>query len=238
MTAPQPTAVSRLTENEKVCLRRWLDHQTAKEMAIDLGISPHAVEKRLKMARAKLGVSSSLEAARLLAAHERKGTAENRGYQPADLDHSSIAVETQVQRRPWRSYATGGTIMLILAGLALFQTVPTNEQLPNDKAPPPERVAASAEQVTAFLGDSFDILDRDHSGFLEASEMPPVQVRVGSPGNLRAVDQAAARAMWMERGDTDGDGRISKTEYIAASRPPFDHGGIPADWKPRSKRGD
>ena len=39
-------------------------------MATDLGISPHAVEKRLKMARAKLGVSSSLAAARILAASE------------------------------------------------------------------------------------------------------------------------------------------------------------------------
>jgi len=63
-------AVARLTANEKECLRRRLLPQTAKEMATDLGISPHAVEKRLKMARAKLGVSSSLAAARLLAGAE------------------------------------------------------------------------------------------------------------------------------------------------------------------------
>lgn len=46
-------ALARLTLNEKECLRRRLLHQTAKEMALDLGISPHAVEKRLKMARTK-----------------------------------------------------------------------------------------------------------------------------------------------------------------------------------------
>jgi DNA-binding CsgD family transcriptional regulator len=63
-------ALARLTANEKECLRRRLLPQTAKEMVIDLGISPHAVEKRLKMARAKLGVSSSLAAARLLAGAE------------------------------------------------------------------------------------------------------------------------------------------------------------------------
>jgi DNA-binding CsgD family transcriptional regulator len=63
-------ALARLTANEKECLRRRLLPQTAKEMATDLGISPHAVEKRLKMARAKLGVSSSLAAARLLAGAE------------------------------------------------------------------------------------------------------------------------------------------------------------------------
>jgi DNA-binding CsgD family transcriptional regulator len=58
-------AVLRLTLAERECLKRCLDHQSAKQMAIDLGISVHAVEKRLKMARAKLGLSSSLEAAKL-----------------------------------------------------------------------------------------------------------------------------------------------------------------------------
>jgi len=63
--------ITRLTEREKEALRRWLGHKTAKEIALDLGISHHAVEKRLKMARVKLGVGSSLEAARALAAAER-----------------------------------------------------------------------------------------------------------------------------------------------------------------------
>ena len=58
-------AVLRLTLAERECLKRCLDHQSAKQMAIDLGISVHAVEKRLNMARAKLGLSSSLEAAKL-----------------------------------------------------------------------------------------------------------------------------------------------------------------------------
>jgi DNA-binding CsgD family transcriptional regulator len=66
-------AVLRLTTAERECLKRCLSHQTAKQMAIDLGISPHAVEKRLKMARAKLGLSSSLEAAKLVESLERSG---------------------------------------------------------------------------------------------------------------------------------------------------------------------
>lgn len=52
-------SLSRLTEREKVCLRQWLQHKSAKEIAADLGISHHAVEKRLKMARMKLGATSS-----------------------------------------------------------------------------------------------------------------------------------------------------------------------------------
>jgi DNA-binding CsgD family transcriptional regulator len=66
-------AVLRLTGAERECLRRCLSHQTAKQMALDLGISPHAVEKRLKMARAKLGLSSSLEAAKVVDSLERYG---------------------------------------------------------------------------------------------------------------------------------------------------------------------
>lgn len=66
-------AILRLTIAERECLKRCLNHQTAKQMALDLGISPHAVEKRLKMARAKLGLSSSLEAAKLVESLERSG---------------------------------------------------------------------------------------------------------------------------------------------------------------------
>src|SRR6188768_3292731 len=76
-------ALARLTANEKECLRRRLRQQTAKEMALELGVSPHAVEKRLKMARTKLGLSSSLEAARLLMASEAY---QQTGPQAPDVD--------------------------------------------------------------------------------------------------------------------------------------------------------
>src|SRR5205823_5281631 len=68
-------ALARLTEREKVCLRQWLQHKSAKEIAVDLGISHHAVEKRLKMARTKLDATSSLEAARMLGKAEGYGQA-------------------------------------------------------------------------------------------------------------------------------------------------------------------
>jgi DNA-binding CsgD family transcriptional regulator len=68
-------SLSRLTEREKVCLRQWLQHKSAKEIAVDLGISHHAVEKRLKMARTKLGATSSLQAARMLGEAEGYGQA-------------------------------------------------------------------------------------------------------------------------------------------------------------------
>lgn len=127
-------AIQRLTMAERECLKRCLDHQTAKQMALDLGISPHAVEKRLKMARAKLGLSSSLEAAKLVAALERSG-----GLVPGSSDllpgdsrpddgGSDAAPRNETARIPRRNllYAvSGATLMSILAAAALMLWVPS-----------------------------------------------------------------------------------------------------------------
>jgi len=88
-------ALARLTDNEKECLRRRLQQQTAKEMALELGVSPHAVEKRLKMARTKLGLSSSLEAARLLQASE---TYQQTGPKPSVLHDLVPSGEARLPR--------------------------------------------------------------------------------------------------------------------------------------------
>jgi len=62
--------VSRLSEREREVLRLLLAGHDAKSAARSLGISVHAVNERLREARRKLGVSSSREAARILAAHK------------------------------------------------------------------------------------------------------------------------------------------------------------------------
>lgn len=126
-------ALGRLTENERACLMRRLHHQTAKEMAIDLGISPHAVEKRLKMARTKLGVSSSLEAARLLEASEGYGQP---GPQTSDLGPEAAARQESVDpvtpRPAWRRtapYVLTGAIAMSLAVIVLLTVAPLNAPL-------------------------------------------------------------------------------------------------------------
>ena len=63
--------IARLTEAQRVALRLFMERKTAKQIAIELGITPKAVELRLKGARDALGVSTSAEAARLLAAAEK-----------------------------------------------------------------------------------------------------------------------------------------------------------------------
>jgi DNA-binding CsgD family transcriptional regulator len=65
-----PISPDRLTEAQRVALRMFMERMTAKEIGRQLGISPKAVELRLKGARDTLGVMTSAEAARILAAHE------------------------------------------------------------------------------------------------------------------------------------------------------------------------
>lgn len=64
------TAVDRiesLTDSQRAYLRLVLEHKSSKEIALLLGISAHTVDKRLKEAMRILGVSSRVEAARILA---------------------------------------------------------------------------------------------------------------------------------------------------------------------------
>lgn len=56
-----------LSEREKETLRLLLEGHDAKSIARYLGLSVHTVNERLRASRRKLGVSSSREAARLLA---------------------------------------------------------------------------------------------------------------------------------------------------------------------------
>lgn len=104
-------SLSRLTEREKVCLRQWLQHKSAKEIAADLGISHHAVEKRLKIARIKLSATSSLEAARMLA--EAEGYGQAVAHSP-DLGSGALPLQSDSVRP-----AVVGVAIMILVGAIL-----------------------------------------------------------------------------------------------------------------------
>lgn len=180
--AMETSATARLTEREKDCLRRWLRHETAKEIALDLGISPHAVEKRLKMARAKLGVSSSLEAARLLEADEGY---HQEGPQTADLGGN----RKPSQHRWQRPLVMGVLAMFIAVTTALLLTT----QAANDGTTAANRPQASGEEI-ARLPPGPQISRED------LAQLPPYPTptadtrRVGGrPVIWRAVDPAAPK---------------------------------------------
>ncbi|MET0307893.1 MAG: hypothetical protein ABW023_04230 [Sphingomonas sp.] len=237
-------ALARLTENEKECLRRRLLPQTAKEMAIELRVSPHAVEKRLKMARTKLGLSSSLQAARLLVQAESQPLVP----QASDLAASAAAPHARRipgERRRW--WILGGLTMIsitIAVALAsawsgapapLAAPTPASASARQDGA---GRIPATPETAAAFLASSFDAMDRDKSGFLDASEAPRVTVTVGPPdgptADRKQLAPQQASAQWLARNDGNRDGKVSKLEFVAANRAMIEAAGLPAQWKPRS----
>lgn len=224
--------IDRLTEREKDCLRRWLAHQTAKEIALDLGISPHAVEKRLKMARAKLGVSSSLDAARLLATTE--------GYQQAVPQSPDLKIPTPVSdKRISKSIVIGGSIMSLVATILIVIAAQASNSI--DGASAAGMRKASWDETATFLSEAFSTFDKDRSGFLgpaEASALEPRDVAYRDKTLPTAPSKGerdpAAEAKWMAKLDTNRDGKVSRDEYVSYMMPWTLLSGIPKDWKPHA----
>lgn len=157
METPDP--IARLTEGEKVCLRLWLQHKSAKEIAADLAITHHAVEKRLKMARIKLGASSSREAARRLLEAEACGATV---AQPPDLAVALDAPQSGLDRR----LIIGGTAMSLIAAAALVIAMPPLAQ----EAVPVSAEAVKAEAVLSERDEQLNIL---LGGLLASAEIDP-----------------------------------------------------------------
>lgn len=210
MTAADP--ITCLTEREKEVLRAWLSHKSAKEIAIDLGITHHAVEKRLKMARTKLDAGSSREAARMLAGAE--GVPQ--GYQlavtnPPDLQPALGPSPSQHSR----NLVVGGIAVSILTGLGLALAAATQPAEPAEI------------EIDSDPGKLFAHLDANDSGFLEGRESPFVTLALVE-GHARETREGSANtgdgtgpgevATFYAAADRDVDGRISLAEYTAWSR--------------------
>lgn len=247
-------AINRLTENEKDRLRRRLLPQTAKEMAIELGISVHAIEKRLKMARTKLGLTSSLEAARQLAKSEQYGelvpqSSDLAGREP--IHDETSAADTHSRRRHHLVNILGVLVVIfIFSGfLVLALQVPDNHADQSRASPAagstiakPAMRTASPDEVRAFLASSFSTMDRDRSGYVERAEAPSAY-GVGQsysagerPKNASVtwIRGTTAQAMWISKADSDADGKVSRAEYADWGFPLFAKRGVPANWKRKS----
>jgi len=204
-------AILRLTEAERQCLKRCLQHQTAKQMALDLGISPHAVEKRLKMARAKLGLSSSLEAAKLVELSDRSGRL---GPQSSGLPSGNArpdedgALAIPRNETAWtvrRVYLVSGTILMsAAAALALIfavqssgaiegQTIPTpgvaSEQPATPNSAPTAGTEAALRSLVAGLVSGSPDYEKLSPQFAEAvrRNLPMTQPMFKGLGELRSV---------------------------------------------------
>lgn len=236
-------ALARLTENEKQCLRRRLQHLTAKEMAIELGISPHAVEKRLKMARTKTGLSSSLEAARLLEALE-KGYGRTIPHAsaleigPAETERGEGAdppLETGRVPRRYALLVSGAFLMILFAtalAIALQSSAPSGASPTGERAAPvahsvrpvimehfepSEMVKVTPTEIALMIESTFPVIDKNGDGYIEADE---ALVEAPVPGTDEIEQPIFVKD---KRGnvETSGTRRISveqaRAEYIATA---------------------
>ena len=89
------------------------------------------------------------------------------------------------------------------------------------------------DQAEAFLSDSFSLIDRDGSGFIEEAEQPPLKTRQVSTDGTDNGPIEADPAAWRTIFDVDEDGKVSREEYIAKLLPGVLERGIPENWKPR-----
>jgi DNA-binding CsgD family transcriptional regulator len=189
-------SLARLTEREKVCLRQWLQHKSAKEIAADLGISHHAVEKRLKMARTKLGATSSLEAARMLGEAEGYGQAV---AQAPDLVSDALPLHSGFTRPTILGVAIMILIGAIVLGL-LLQPATFSQAANKQAVAPGERVSAPASvptagteaalrRLVAGLASGSPDYDRLSPRFAEVvrRDLPRTQPLFSSMGELKSV---------------------------------------------------
>jgi DNA-binding CsgD family transcriptional regulator len=210
--------INRLTEREKEALRAWLNHKSAKQIALDLGITHHAVEKRLKMARTKLGAGSSLEAARMLAEAEGTAAGAAQGYGQAVTAAPELA--PLAPRRPsWRPrpIAIGGIAMSLALVLALAAApVVTTEPAANGPTP------GTAIKLVPDMTLMFDKLDENANGYLEQPESPFVTIALldqAQQGGAKTAAKLAEQpdpekiAQFYAQADKDGDGRVSFREF-------------------------
>jgi len=249
--------LARLTEREKECLRRWLKHKTAKEIALELGISHHAVEKRLKVARTKLNVFSSLEAARLLAEEEWGEEYGQAASQSPDLHSASPASEKRLHRQ----LILGAFVMILVtaviialaaqsSGVVATPSAPAGETQPDNvrMASASEFVDGTPEELRAFAEDRFRAMDKDGSGFIERGEAPVPQIRLidakwdgdGQPPRewfeqqrTRPVplDPVMARAAYIAQGDANADGKLSFDEYLTIRKADLNAKRVPISWR-------
>lgn len=80
------SAVERLNDGQRDCLRLVLAHHNSKEIARELGVSPHTIDQRLRTAMRIMEVPSRFEAARKFAAFEADDLYQPLIYQMPDVE--------------------------------------------------------------------------------------------------------------------------------------------------------
>jgi len=181
-------SLARLTEREKACLRQWLQHKSAKEIAIDLGVSHHAVEKRLKMARLKLGAASSLQAARMLG--EAEGYGQAVAHMP-DLTSHTLPLQSVVTR----PLIFGAIAMSLIAAFIFASFMQPTGQM------------AAATEASLLAREYDDQLNAELTQMIANAQIGPYgEVFLGGSGDPRFFEPSSGR-YWQISGKGQEDFR-------------------------------
>lgn len=157
-------ALDELSEKEKQTLRLIVRGHDAKSLAAELDLSVHTINERLRVARRKLGVTSSREAARLLFESEG-GTYEN--LVNNDFGDAAQSDRTQPSVGPTQGHRARYGLAGILAGAIAMQTMiaaiafATSPIGPLQKAPP-EEVLAADHVVENIAREWLVLIDAGH----------------------------------------------------------------------------
>lgn len=148
-----------LSEREKEALRLLLAGHDAKSSARALGLSVHTINERLRDSRRKLGVSSSKEAARILAETEPSGP-NPLGYKQFGVGEAGSVVtgEGHRDRRTWRSgtfWLIGGASIMLATIAAILLAQGSPAVTGSDPRPPvalaPTVASATEKSARAWL---------------------------------------------------------------------------------------
>ena len=144
-----------LTDREKETLRLLLVGHDAKSIARALGLSVHTVNERLRDARRKLGVSSSREAARLLARADAN-TPNFLVDKPLGVAGGSVGAEGQLRQRRgvglFLAWLGGGALVMsiVIAGFVLLSTLHAGHETQTPVAPDQDASMPSANEADAL----------------------------------------------------------------------------------------
>lgn len=160
-----------LTDKEKETLRLMTRGHDAKSMARELSLSVHTINERLRVARRKLEVTSSREAARILFENE-EAEPKNRVSQELGEAHfdqiPDDPVSPETGPRGWwgighsGAWLIGGIVMTLLAAALLLST-----PLAIDGAGSPDAETAARDAVVEAVAR--DWLELVEAGNWEAS---------------------------------------------------------------------
>ena len=145
------SGIETLTEKEKDALRLILRGHDAKSSARELGLSVHTINERLRVARRKLEVTSSKEAARMLL--DREG-APPESFVGIGLGGAEATPDRQFrQSRRIFAWTIGGIAMFaITLAIVLMSAQPTGADRPAEATATANPQAAELEATArAFL---------------------------------------------------------------------------------------